>query len=108
MVWQYWFSFYLTESLRCLKYIIEANLSVSCVWGVKCDVSLMGNFTVVFVTEDDEYVVELKDVLYAPDLGYKIFAPSVGFDYESWDRLGSPDRVLTAFNGGVTLIKMVC
>ena len=34
-----------------------------------------------------------------PNLGYNLFSPSAEFDGESWNGLGGPDGVMTAFNG---------
>lgn len=56
-----------------------------------CDISLKCKLAVVSVVEEDEYVVELKDVLYARNLGYNIFSPSAGFDGENRDRVGHRD-----------------
>lgn len=47
-------------------------------------------------------MVELKYVLYAPNIGYNLFSPNAEYDGNSWDRLGGSDGVMTAFNGGVT------
>ena len=70
--------------------------------GVVCDISLKGNVTVVFVTDEDEQVTELKGVLFSPNLGHNLFSPNAEFDGETWDHLGGPNRVMTAFNGRVT------
>ena len=55
----------------------------------------------VFVTDDDEFVVELKNVKYGPNVGYSLFSPSAEFD-GTWDKVGGPDRIMTAFEGRVT------
>ena len=56
----------------------------------------------VFVTADSEFSVELKNVLHSPNSGYNLFSPSAEFDGESWNGLGGPDGVMTAFQGQVT------
>ena len=40
-------------------------------------------------------------MLYSPNLGYKRFSPSAEFDGKSWNGLGGPDGVMTAFDGHV-------
>lgn len=67
--------YHLTDSLRCMRDLTPVNFNVSGIGGVTCDVSLRGNLTVVFVTEEDEYVAELKDVLYALTSGTTCFPP---------------------------------
>ncbi|CAM9974287.1 unnamed protein product, partial [Sphacelaria rigidula] len=93
---------HLTDSLRCMRDLTPVDFSVAGIGGVTCNVSLKGNLTVVFVTDEVEYVADLQGVLYAPDLGYNLFSPSSEFNGEGWDRLGGPDRIMTAFNGRVT------
>ena len=86
-----------------MRDLVPVSFSVGGIGGVTCNVSLKGNLTVVFMTEDNEFVTELKDVMYAPDLGYNLFSPRAEFDGETWDRLGAgPDGIMTAFNGRVT------
>ena len=41
-------------------------------------------------------------MLYSPHLGYNLFSPNAEFDGESWNHLGGPDKVRTAFRGQVT------
>lgn len=89
---------HLTDSLRCMRDLTPDNSSVAGIGGVTCNVSLKGNSTVVFVTEMDECIADLQDVLYAPHLGYNLFSPSAEFNGESWGRLGGPNGVMTAFN----------
>lgn len=60
------------------------------------DASLKDNLTVAFMTEENECEAELKDVLYAPDLGYNLFSPCAEYDGESRDRLGGLDDIMTA------------
>ena len=56
------------------------------------------------MTADSEFSVELKNVLYAPNMEYNLFSPRAEFDGESWN---GPRVVLmlvmTAFQGQVTL-----
>ena len=85
-----------------MRDLVPVSFSVGGIGGVTCNVSLKGNLTVVFMTEGKEFITELKDVMYAPDLGYKLFSPRAEFDGETWDRLGGPDGIMTAFNGRVT------
>lgn len=66
---------YLTDSLRCLKYLALVDFRVSNIEGVECDVSLMGSLTIFSVTEENVYVAEPQVVLYASGLRYNIFAP---------------------------------
>lgn len=94
--------FHLTGSLRHMTDLTPVRLSVEGIGGVACDVSLKGNVTVVFVTDEGEYVTQLKGVLFSPNLGYNLFSPNAEFDGETWEHLGGPDRVMTAFNGRVT------
>ena len=54
------------------------------------------------MTADSEFSVELKNVLYSPNLEYSLFSPSTEFDAESCNGLGGPDGVMTAFEGQVT------
>ena len=93
---------HITDSLRCMRDLTPVDFSITGVGGVTCDVSLKGTLTVVFVSEENEYVAELKNVLYAPSCGYNLFSPSAEFDGNNWDRLGGPEGVMTAFNGSVT------
>ena len=59
-----------------------------------------GNVTVV--TDEDEYVTELKGVRFSPNLGCNLFSPNAEFDGETWDHLGGTNRVMIAFDGRVT------
>ena len=54
---------------------------------------------VVFVRDSDENVAGLNEDLFSPNLGYNIFSPNADFDGDSWNHLGRPNRVMTAFNG---------
>ena len=54
------------------------------------------------MTADSEFSVELKHVLYSPNLGYSVFSLSAEFGGESWNGLGGPDGVMTAFQGQIT------
>ena len=79
------------------------------VGGVTCEVALSGTLELVFVTADSEFSVELENVLYSPNLGYNLFSPSAEFDGKSWNGLGGPDCVMTAFDGHVTFrTSMAC
>ena len=72
------------------------------------EVELCGTLELVFVTADSEFSVELKNVLYSPNLGYNLFSPSAEFDGESWNVLRSPGGVMTAFQGQVTFRTSAC
>ena len=65
---------HITDSLRCVRDLTPVDVSITGVGGVTCDVSLEGNLTVVFVSEESEYVAELENVLYAPNCGYNFFS----------------------------------
>lgn len=85
-----------------MRHLTPVDFSITGVGGVSCDVSLKGNLSVVFVSEENEYVAELKNVLYAPICGYNLFSPSAKFDGNNRDRLGGPEGVMAAFNESVT------
>ena len=95
-------AFHMTDSLACMKDLKPCHKSVNGIGGVSCEVAFSGTLELVFVTADSEFSVELKNVLYSPNLGYNLFSPSAEFDGESWNGLGGPDGVMTAFNGQVT------
>ncbi|CAN0387937.1 unnamed protein product [Scytosiphon promiscuus] len=92
---------HMTDSLDYMSDIKPCRKSVKGIGGVSCDVTLSGTLEVVFVSCDGQFSVELQNVLYCPNLGYNLFSPNAEFDGESWDHLGGPDRVLTAFDGQV-------
>ena len=69
---------------------------------MSCEIEFSGTLDSVFVTADSEFSVELKNVLYSPNLGYNLFPPSAEFDGKSWNGLGGPDGVMTDFQGQVT------
>ncbi|CAB1096609.1 unnamed protein product [Ectocarpus sp. CCAP 1310/34] len=95
-------AFHMTDSLACMKDLKPCHKSVNGIGGVSCEISFSGTLELVFVTADSEFSMELKNVLYSPNLGYNLFSPSAEFDGESWNGLGGPDGVMTAFKGQVT------
>ena len=95
-------SYHMTDSLSCMRDLKPCHRSVNGIGGVSCEVAYSGTLDLVFVTADSEFSVELKNVLYSPNLGYNLFSPSAEFDGESWNGLGGPNGVMTAFNGQVT------
>ena len=54
------------------------------------------------MTANSEFSVELKNVLYSTNLGYNLFSPSAEFDGESWNSIGGPNGVMTAFQRQLT------
>ena len=93
----------MTDSLRFmrnLESIVFCN--VTSFGGMKCNGTPFGTLTLVFVTGDDEFVVNRKGVLYSLNLWYNIFAPNVEFDGVTWDRIGGLRRVMSAFGENVT------
>ena len=95
-------AFHMTDSLSCMKDVKPCHKNVKGIGGVTCEVALSGTLELVFVSADNEFLVELKNVLYCPKLGYNLFSPSAEFDGESWNGLGGPRGVMTAFHGHVT------
>ena len=85
-----------------MKDVRPCHKKVKGIGGVTCEVALSGTLELVFVTADSEFSVELENVLYSPNLGYNLFSPSAEFDGKSWNGLGGPDGVMTAFDGHVT------
>ena len=96
-------AFQMTDYLACTKDLKPCQKNVNGIGGVSCEVEFSGTLELVFVTAHSEFSVELKKVLYSPNLGYNLFSPSADFDGESWNGLGGPDGVMTAFYGQVTL-----
>ena len=86
----------------CMRNLTPVGSNVTGIGGMVCDVSLKGNLTVVFETDSDEYVAELKGVLFSLNQGCDLISPNEKFDGDNWDRLGGSNRVVTAFNGRVT------
>ena len=78
----------MTDFLACMKGLKACQKNVNGVGGVSCEVEFSGTLEFVFVTADSEFSVELKNVLYTPNLGYNLFPPSAEFDGESWNCLG--------------------
>ena len=92
----------MTDTLACIKDLKPCQKNVNGIVGVSCEVEFSGTLESVFVTADSEFSVELKNVLYSPNLGYNLFSPSAEFGGEPWNGLGGPDGVMTAFEGQVT------
>ena len=40
-------------------------------------------------------------MLYVPDLGFNLFSPTAVFDGKTWERIGGPHSVMTAYSGKV-------
>ena len=95
-------TFHMTDSLDCMKDLKPCQKNVNGIGGVSCEVEVSGTLELVFVTADSEVSVELKNVLYSPNLGYNLFSPIAEFDGESWNGLGGPDGVMAVFQGQVT------
>lgn len=51
---------------RYTKNVQACSLMVSGIGNIICKASLKGNMTVVFVTGEDEFAVDLHDVMYVP------------------------------------------
>ncbi|CAB1116088.1 unnamed protein product [Ectocarpus sp. CCAP 1310/34] len=66
-------AFHMTDSLSCMKDLKPCHKSVNGIGGVSCEVAFSGTLELVFVTADSEFSVELKNVLYSPNLGLKSF-----------------------------------
>ena len=102
-------AFHMTDSLACMKDLKPSLKNVNGISGVSCDVEFSGTLELVFVTANSEFSVELKNMLYSPNLGYNLFSPSAEFDGVSLNGLGGPDCVMTAFQGQVTFrTSMAC
>ena len=94
--------FHMIDSLACMKDLEPCQNNVNGIDGVSCEVEFSGTLELVYVTADSEFSIELKNVLYSPNLGYNLFSPSAEFDGESWNGLGGHDGAMTAFQGQVT------
>ena len=68
-------AFHMTNSLACMKDLKPCQKNVNGIGGVSCEVEFSGTLELVFVTADREFSVELKNVLYSPNLGYNLFSP---------------------------------
>ena len=99
-------AFHMTDYLACMKDLKSCQKNVNGIAGVSCEVYFSGTLELVFVTADSKFSVELKNALYSPNLGYNLFSPSAEFDGESWNGLGGPDGVMTAFQGQVTFSEL--
>ena len=96
-------AFHIADSFACMKGLKPCQKNVNGIGGVSCaKVGFSGTLELVFVTADSEFSIELENVLYSPNLGYNLFSPSAEFDGESWNGLGGPDGVVTAFQGQAT------
>ena len=71
------------DSLACMKDLTPCQKNVNGIGGVSCELEVTGTLEVVFVTAYSEFSVELKNVLYSPNLGYSLLFPSAEFDSES-------------------------
>ena len=71
-------AFHITDSLACMKDLKPCQKNVNGISGVSCEVEISRTLELVFVTADSEFSVELKNVLYSPNLGYNFFYPSAG------------------------------
>ena len=89
-------------SLACMKDLKPCQKNGNGIGGVSCEVEFSGALVLLFLTADSEFSVELKNVLYSPNLGYNLFSPIAECNGESWNGLGGPDGVMTAFEGQVT------
>ena len=73
-------AFHMKDSLACMKDLKPCQKNVNGIGGVPCEVEFSGTLELVFVTANSEFSVELKNVLYSPNLGYNLFSPSAEFD----------------------------
>ena len=94
--------FHMTDYLAFTKDLKPCQKNVNGIGGVSCEVEFSGTLELVFVTADSEISEELKNVLYSLNFRYNLFFPSAEFDGESWNDLGGPDGVMTAFQGQLT------
>ena len=92
----------MADSLACMTDLQPCQKSVKGIGGVSVEIDFAGTLELVFVTAHNEVCTRLHNVLYSPHLGYNLFSPNAEFDGESWNHLGGPDKVLTAFRGQVT------
>ena len=67
-------AFHMTDSLSCEKDVKPCPKNVKGISGVTCEVALSGTLELVFVSADNEFLVELKNVLYCPNLGFNLFS----------------------------------
>ena len=95
-------AFHMTDFLAFMKDLKPCQENVDGIGGVSCEVEYSRTLGLVLVTADSVFSVELKNVLYSPNLGYNLFSPSAEVDGESWNGLGGPDGAMTAFQGQVT------
>ena len=91
----------MTDSLACMKDLKPCQKNGNGIGGVSCEVEFSGQLELVFVTAASEFSVELKSVLYSPNLGYNLFSPRAEFDGKSWNGLGGPDGVMAALHGQI-------
>ena len=76
-----------------------SRVSVAGIGGAACTAELEGDLCLEFVNE--KVIVALSQVLYVPDLGYNLFSPTSVFDGLTYDVMGGPDKIMTAFGGDV-------
>ena len=95
-------AFHMTDFLACTEDLKPYQRNVNGIGGVSCEVESSGTLELVLMTVGSEFSVELKNVLYSPNLGYNLFSLSAEFDGESWNGLDGPDGVMIAFQGQVT------
>ena len=69
-------AFHMTNFPACMKDLKPCQKNLNGIGGVSCEVEFSGTLELVFVTADSEFSVELKNVLYSPNLGYNLFSPS--------------------------------
>lgn len=50
---------------------------------------------------EEQSIVKLDRVLYVPDLGYNLFFSLAAFNGVTYDKIGGPEKIMTAFGGDV-------
>ena len=88
---------HMTDSTAYMYDLKNSDVSISGIGSKKLDALLEGTLHLMF----EQTIVEIRRVMYVPELGYFFFSPVAEFDGVTCDLIGGPDRIMTAFGGGV-------
>ena len=94
-------SMHMTHSLLHMRNVRDCDITVRGINETEKKGERIGDLSVSFVSDNGDFQTELEDVLYVPDLGFNLFSPTAVFDGKTWERIGGPDSVMTAYNGKV-------
>ena len=87
----------MTDSTAYMYDLKHSDVSISGIGSKKLDALLGGTLHLMF----EQTIVEIRRVLYVPELGYNFFSPVAEFDGVTCDLIGGPDKIMTAFGGSV-------